>query len=34
MPLVLADGLMDLPAQCADVDAGSLVRFHPFRTLM
>jgi molybdopterin molybdotransferase len=34
LPLVLADGLIDLTAQGADVDAGSLVRFHPFGTLM
>jgi molybdopterin molybdotransferase len=34
LPLVLADGLIDLRAHCADVDAGSPVRFHPFETLM
>jgi molybdopterin molybdotransferase len=34
LPLVLADGLIDLSAQGGDIDAGSLVRFHPFGTLM
>ncbi|WP_146690607.1 molybdopterin-dependent oxidoreductase [Bradyrhizobium canariense] len=34
LPLVLADGLIDLMAHGAGVDAGSLIRFHPFRTLM
>jgi molybdopterin molybdotransferase len=34
LPLVLADGLIDLTAQGADVDTGSPVRFHPFGTLM
>jgi molybdopterin molybdotransferase len=34
LPLVLADGLVDLTAHGADVDAGSLVRFHPFGKLM
>lgn len=34
LPLVLADGLIDLTAQGADLDTGSPVRFHPFETLM
>jgi len=34
LPLVRSDGLIDLAAQCSDVDASSLVRFHPFETLM
>jgi molybdopterin molybdotransferase len=34
LPLITADGLIDLTGGSADADAGSLIRFHPFETLM